>query len=1544
METNDRELGVGDYVGDIGMGVVRGGVGFGQSIYDLADTLTLDVLPDIDLKSITGVGTSKTWAGSLTEGITQFAIGFGAGGAAIKGASMLGKAGKLNKFGKVVAKMDDADKVRLNWKGDTVAGMASDFISFGGQEARLSNLIEEYPELRNPITEYLQADEDDGEFEGRMKNVLEGVGTDLLIAVPLARALKSGLDAMKLGRREIPIDGSDEAKAAIVDEYNGLASLSKEEYNNQAIQVNEQYSKMSLNQVTDIVNGSTTDEFPDKLQPFTPLAQHSDKVKQKARGFDKILNRLIIESKGRDKLTTQDDIAIGREFVKTFGSDPFDDVALSIIKDMGAQGTFEFTDSLLTMQKQALSDEGFGHTMAHELWHAASRSMDEKGVKRLGKYFDKRKAKWLKTDEGRGFEEAVSTLEPYGGRISKQEYRKLTENNEGSNHLLEHNQHITKNEDGSFSMKWTKDNYRYKDADEWFAESMADRTFDRLFSDIDPEASWVKQKIEALRSIMKSMADNFKAKLGFDPTEDFLNKFEKREYGERMDFLTLENRYRDGGGIKPPKMELRNEVPSQNAGDQLPQVNKFEGESTPVGIDQRALDEEASKAAQGETVGVGRKTRAIVDPNSSEAINRVTDTIASKLSKEGEAAKRVSNADVIEGTAKNMEELGLTSEADDIRAYGERLNEQAGKDSKAVNDAMYTVQALNEQMVEASKQMMDISEKMFDVTNLSTEASAKLAHDFNSQIKIYATHMARRTELASKSGGLLQFTSVGLNKPKKVKSEAKTLESMQHFNQMATSLSDEEIELFAKMIKANKELVLINPEIVGEFMNAASHKITLGDKVHKYWMSSILSGHKTASVNVVGGAGMSAIRIAAASASSALLGNTEVAGDLLKFSFQMDALMRAGSMFVSGLKEGGYSRFEGNTKVASSITDGVNRNPFQNPIQDLVGGLFNKVVDIPFRVLGSADAAMKSVNYNVVTQVKIADMLRREGITDPKVFAKELKSRMAKVQMQDGSMANPHNIKRITLQKMKESGEINNLQPSEVATKLQIAVDKATPDLEEYADVINHGKAWSDVSTYTNSLDRNANDAIESNAAKIVAGIQELPASRWIIPFKQTPMNVLITPIQWMVSPISLPIQMRAYAKQVKAYPKEIRELLYNGDTTAVLTEAQETMMKSFEKFEGERSKLLAGVQSKDPLVQAEAVSKVTLGMASWFGLMSVLNTSNERITGGGPTNIDERKRLMEAGWQPYSVKIGDKYYSYKKSDPISSVIGMGADIRDVYNDPENLDQGLAEKMFSAGFTATTRNILDKSFMSGLDTFMGAVDSPKGAERWLKNMGGSFIPSILSQGYESTMGEGQPLAKEAWTLMDSIKRRSVFMAGSLDDRRNILGEVVDVGELSNVLDVGFDSIVNITEEKDDTVLQEIANLRGGFALPSKEIAPNVSLLNYNGDNGKTAYNFYRKAHSEVKINGKTLRQAMDRTIKSNWYQKLNPQSFNGVKSPRIAELQKIMRKYRDEALQETLKEFPELESDYNSSMSIKRQAKTGMNMRSQIEEFINAQQ
>lgn len=57
------------------------------------------------------------------------------------------------------------------------AGALTDFLAFDPQSPRVSNLINDLaPELRNPITEYLAAQPDDSEAEGRFKNTLEGLG------------------------------------------------------------------------------------------------------------------------------------------------------------------------------------------------------------------------------------------------------------------------------------------------------------------------------------------------------------------------------------------------------------------------------------------------------------------------------------------------------------------------------------------------------------------------------------------------------------------------------------------------------------------------------------------------------------------------------------------------------------------------------------------------------------------------------------------------------------------------------------------------------------------------------------------------------------------------------------------------------------------------------------------------------------------------------------------------------------------------------------------------------------------------------------------------------------------------------------------------------------------------------------------------------------------------------------------------------------------------------------------------------------------------
>lgn len=99
---------------------------------------------------------SKTIAGGLVQGVSNFLTGF------IPVFGWLGKAKTLANVGKI-------------GKG-AIAGAITDFTVFDAQEGNLSSLIQSYPQLANPVTELLSTSEDDSEASGRLKNVLEGAG------------------------------------------------------------------------------------------------------------------------------------------------------------------------------------------------------------------------------------------------------------------------------------------------------------------------------------------------------------------------------------------------------------------------------------------------------------------------------------------------------------------------------------------------------------------------------------------------------------------------------------------------------------------------------------------------------------------------------------------------------------------------------------------------------------------------------------------------------------------------------------------------------------------------------------------------------------------------------------------------------------------------------------------------------------------------------------------------------------------------------------------------------------------------------------------------------------------------------------------------------------------------------------------------------------------------------------------------------------------------------------------------------------------------
>lgn len=158
-----------------------------------------------DIKSkltFSEVEKNETVLGEAVRGVTKFGIGFAGAGKVlrpVKGFKALESAGVAG---------------RLTAGG--LQGAVGDFIVTDPHAARLADLIESVPSLRNPITEYLASDKDDSALEGKLKGALEGV-----VPGVLAGALFEGVAAtrtyFKARRAGIPQEEAEKILDKVAD-------------------------------------------------------------------------------------------------------------------------------------------------------------------------------------------------------------------------------------------------------------------------------------------------------------------------------------------------------------------------------------------------------------------------------------------------------------------------------------------------------------------------------------------------------------------------------------------------------------------------------------------------------------------------------------------------------------------------------------------------------------------------------------------------------------------------------------------------------------------------------------------------------------------------------------------------------------------------------------------------------------------------------------------------------------------------------------------------------------------------------------------------------------------------------------------------------------------------------------------------------------------------------------------------------------------------------------------------------------------------------
>ncbi|PZQ48896.1 MAG: hypothetical protein DI551_00770 [Micavibrio aeruginosavorus] len=193
-------------------------------------------------------------------------------------------------------------------------------------------------------------------------------------------------------------------------------------------------------------------------------------------------------------------------------------------------------------------------------------------------------------------------------------------------------------------------------------------------------------------------------------------------------------------------------------------------------------------------------------------------------------------------------------------------------------------------------------------------------------------------------------------------------------------------------------------------------------------------------------------------------------------------------------------------------------------------------------------------------------------------------------------------------------------------------------------------------------------------------------------------------------------------------------------------------------------------------LRRAAAMTKI--GMGTTIMAIGADLSQNGTLTGAGPSDPETRAALRRTGWQPYSIKIGDTYYSYARFEPAATVLGMSADMAEILSNYEAYDldaQEEADELVTAAAIAMGNQVVGKTFLSGFADMVEMLSDPgRYGEQFLQKFAGSFVPA----GVAAIERAADPAMESVFNKMDAIKARIPGASADVPPRRNIWGEEI----------------------------------------------------------------------------------------------------------------------------------------------------------------------
>lgn len=211
------------------------------------------------------------------------------------------------------------------------------------------------------------------------------------------------------------------------------------------------------------------------------------------------------------------------------------------------------------------------------------------------------------------------------------------------------------------------------------------------------------------------------------------------------------------------------------------------------------------------------------------------------------------------------------------------------------------------------------------------------------------------------------------------------------------------------------------------------------------------------------------------------------------------------------------------------------------------------------------------------------------------------------------------------------------------------------------------------------------------------------------------------------------------------------------------------------------RADFAAGGARRDMALAKVATGTMLMGMAQQM-------VDEDIVTGSAPKDANEAALWKRLGRQAYSVKVGDTWYSYNRTDPFGMIMGFAADIQQTLRQgevsPKDVDEW--QEVMAAGISAISMTALEKSFMRSYSDFNEMMSDPKRyAPNQINSIISSFVPFTSLAGSVTRLID--PTQRDTRTPLDAIYSKIPGLADRVIPKRNLWGQpATDANGVLNV--------------------------------------------------------------------------------------------------------------------------------------------------------------